>query len=507
MNHPTKTRFVRPVLALAVVLLCAVSMLAQAPATGPAREPISPSKVERKNKAPVSKDVLQVKLPKAYKTTLDNGVRVLIMEDHRLPLVTVSMQIKGAGAIFEPAATPGLASITAEMMREGTTTRTSKQLAEQLEELGATAMVSSGFGSPLAFASGSGLSDNIDEWFPILADVLLNPSFPKDELDKLKARAKVRLKQQRSMPFFLGMERFNRAVYGDHPAGVVAPTAEAIDGLTPEMLATWHAEKYCPQNAILGIAGDVKPAEIVGKLNRWLGAWKKTDYRPELPANPVAATARKVYLVDRPGSVQTTVYLGNIAIERRDPDYMSLELMNKIIGGGATGRFFMNLREEHGYTYGAYSGLMAGLFPGPWMGNSNVRTEVTEGALNEFFKEIKRIGAEPVPASELEEAKRAVVANFALSLESPSSLLGYAVQSELYGFPDDYWDTYPARLMAVTAADVQRVGAKYLNPDTMQVVTVGDGAKIKAIVEKYGPVETYNIEGKPVPAAQAAAGK
>ena len=507
MKHTMKTWIVLPVLALAVVLSCVAPLTAQTAAMGSQREPLSPSKVERKNKAPVNKEVLQVKLPKAYKATLDNGVRVLVMEDHRLPLVTVAMQIKGAGGIFEPAGMPGLASTAAEMMREGTTTRTSKQLSEQLDGLGASVFSSSGFGSLSASIGGSGFSDNLDEWFPILADVLLNPSFPKDELDKLKMRAKVRLKQQRSMPFFLGMERFNRAVYGDHPAAVVSATPESIDALTPEALSKWHAAKYCPQNAILGIAGDVKPQEIVAKLNRWLSEWKKSDYRPELPANPVAATSRTVYLVDRPGSVQTTVYLGNIAIDRRDPDYMPLVLMNKVIGGGATGRFFMNLREEHGYTYGAYSGLRADLFPGPWMANADVRTDVTEGAMTEFFKEVKRIGSEPVPAAELDEAKRAMVASFALSLETPQTLLSYALQSEIYGFPDDYWDTYPAKLMAVTAADVQRVGAKYLNPEALQVVTVGDSSKIKPIVEKYGAVQIFNLEGKPVAAGPPAGGK
>ncbi len=506
MKHTRKTWLTRRLSVLAVVLSCVAPMLAQG--RGPAQKPpISPSKVERKNKAPVNNEILQVHLPKPFRTTLNNGIRVLIMENHRLPLVAVSMQIQGAGGIFEPASVPGLANVTAEMMREGTATRTSKQLAEQLDELAASVSVMSSFGSPYATAYGSGLSDNLDKWFPIMADVLLNPAFPKEELEKLKARTKVRLKQQRSSPFFPAMERFNRAVYGKHPAGVVTTTAEVLDALTPDALAKWHAEKYCPQNAILGIAGDVNPSEIVPKLNQWFAAWQKTDYRPELPPNPVAATTRKVYLVDRPGSVQTSVLLGNIAVDRRDADYMALELMNKVIGGGTTGRFFMNLREEHGYTYGAYSGFDAGLFPGPWMGNGDVRTDVTEGALTEFFNEIKRIGTEPVPSTELEEAKRSMVASFALSLESPSSLLGYALESETYGFPDDYWDTYPAKLMAITAADVQRVGAKYLNPDAIQLVTVGDGSKIKSILEKYGPVETYNVEGKLVPATSSTPAK
>ena len=210
--------------------------------------------------------------------------------------------------------------------------------------------------------------------------------------------------------------------------------------------------------------------------------------------------------MDRPKSVQSFIVLGNIAIDRRDADYFPVTLMNRVIGGGVAGRFFLNLREVHGYTYGAYSSFQASKFAGPWSGSASVRTDVTDGALTEFFNEVKRIGTEPVGEKELGESKRSMIASFALSLESPSRLLSYAIESEVYGFPDNYWDAYPDKLMAVTAADVQRVGAKYLNPDAMQVVTVGDGSKIKSILEKYGPVETYNVDGKPAVAAQPAPG-
>ncbi len=491
MKH---TRIKPLLLLLAVVLWSLAPMLAQqAPQT---------SKVELKGKAPVSSEILKVTLPKPHKATLANGVRVVIIEDHRFPFVNASLMIEGAGPVFEPAGSPGLASLTAELMREGTKTRSSQQLAEQLDELGAMVNVSSDFGSPNATVMANGLSDNIAEWFPIVADVLLNPSFPNAELAKLKQRAKARLLQQRSTPQFLAIERFSRAVYGDHPAAVVSPTAASIDALTPEALAAWHGQHYCPQNAILGIAGDVNPAAFVAKLNQWLGNWKKTDYKPALPPNPASASARRAFLVDRPKSVQSFILLGNIAIDRRDADYFPVTLMNRIIGGGAAGRFFLNLREVHGYTYGAYSNFQATKFAGPWSGSASVRTDVTDGALTEFFNEIKRIGIEPVPGKEMDEAKRSLIASFALSLESPSRLLGYAIESELYGFPDTYWDTYPDKLMAVSAADVQRVGTKYLNPEAMQVVTVGDGTKIKSILEKYGPVETYNVDGKPATTAQ-----
>jgi predicted Zn-dependent peptidase len=314
----------------------------------------------------------------------------------------------------------------------------------------------------------------------------------------MKQRLKAQLRQQRANPNFLSNETFSRAVYGSHPASVVAATNESIDAITPEMLQKWHQDRYTPQNTVLGITGDVKATEIVPKLERMLASWKKTDLKEVLPPNPKPVAAKKVLLVDRPGSVQTTVVLGNIAIDRRDPDYIALNVTNQILGGGPAARLFLNLREEKGYTYGVYSSFTALKYPGPWRAGGDVRTEVTAGAMMEFFKEFQRIRDEKVPASELDEAKRAIVAGFALSLERPSELLGYAILRKIYGFPPDYWDNYPAQVMAVTADDIQRVARKYINPDNLQVVAVGDLTKIRPVMEKYGPVEVYNAEGKKV---------
>jgi zinc protease len=457
------------------------------------------SKVERKNRAPVSKDLLKVSLPRATEATLSNGVTVLIMENHRLPLISIQYNITAAGALFEPANTPGLASITAQMLREGTKTKTSVQIAEQSAQLGAEISASAGFGSSTTVVNASGLSDNFDQWFALTNDVLLNATFPADELNRLKQRLKAQLRQQRANPNFLSNERFSKAVYGSHPAASVSATNNSIDAITAEMLAKWHQERYAPQNTVLGITGDVKAAELVPKLEKALAAWKKTDLKELLPPNPKPATSKRVFLVDRPGSVQTTVALGNIAIDRRDPDYIALTVANHIIGGGPAARLFLNLREEKGYTYGVYSNFTALKYPGPWRAGGDVRTEVTEGAMTEFLKEFQRIRDEKVPASELDEAKRAIVAGFALSLEKPTELLGYAIVRKIYGFPPDYWDTYPAQIMAVTADDIQRVARKYINPENLQVVAVGDVNKIRPIMEKYGPVEVYDTEGAKKP--------
>jgi len=456
------------------------------------------SQVERKNRAPVSKDILRVKLPRATEKTLSNGLTVLIMENHRLPLISLQYNISDAGPLYEPAAIPGLASATAQMLTQGTKTKTSVQIAEQIAQLGASLNAASGFGSAVTVISASGLKDNFDQWFALANDVLLNPTFPADELNRLKQRQKAALRQQRTSPTFLSNETFSRVVYGTHPASRISATNESIDSFTTEALAKWHQDRYTPQNSILAIAGDVNPAELIPRLETMLAGWKKTDLKEVLPPNPKAATEKKIYLIDRPNSVQTSIMLGNIAVDRRDPDYIPLQVFNHILGGSGAARLFLNLREVHGYTYGVYSALTALKYPGPWRAYGDFRTEVTGGAMTEFFKEFQRIRDERVPASELDDAKRAIVASFALSLESNNDLLGYAIVRKIYGFPDDYWDTYPAKIMAITAADVQRVARKYLNPENLQVVAVGDLSKIKSVMEKYGSVEIYDTDGKKV---------
>ncbi len=458
----------------------------------------SVSRVERKNRAPVSREILQVKLPKPVEAKLKNGLTVLIVEDHRFPAVFVQLDLNGAGALFEPAELPGLANVTAQMLREGTRTRTSRQIAEEADRLGATLTASAGFGSGETVLSASGLSDNLDAWFSLATDLLLHPTFPSGELARLKQRLKVQLRQQRSGARFLANERFNRVVFGGHPAAVISPTPESIDALTPEALMKWHRERYAPQNAVLGIAGDVRAVELIPKLEQWLGSWQKGAVKEPLPPDPVPASARKIYLVDRPDSVQTTIVLGNIAIDRRSPDYIPMVVMNHILGGGPAARLFLNLREEKGYTYGVYSNFSALEYPGPWRAGADVRTEVTDGALAEFFSEIRGMREKRVADTELEESKRSVVAGFALSLERPMRLLGFALTRKIYDLPQDYWDTYPAKIMAVTVDDVQRVARKYLNPEAMQLVAVGDGRKIKPVLEKYGKVEVYDSRGKPV---------
>ena len=479
-----------------LALIFTMGLLPAQPPQDPGSKAIPISKVERKNKAPVSDEILRVKLPKPVEMKLPNGLTILVLEDHRLPLVTARLTILGAGALDDPADVPGLANVTAAMLDQGTGTRSSKQIAEQSDQLGATIGAQAPWGSETATFTASGLSDNASQWIPLASDILLHPSFPQDELNKLKQRMRIQLQQQRGTARFLMQERFNRAVYGSHPAAITSPTPEALEKITPAMLAEWHSTRYLPENAILGIAGDITPAEV-SKMFSPLADWMPGTGQASLPAATKPASGRRIFLVDRPGSVQTDVQIGNIAISRTDPDYIAMAVMDRIVGGGASARLFMNLREVHGYTYGAYSMLVARRYAGPWIAEGSMRTSATGGAMTEFMNEINRIRDQPVPEKELEENKRSIVAGFALTLERPTELLDYAIAIKVYHLPADYWDTYPAKIMATTAEQVERVARKYIVPDDLQIVAVGDAAKLKPVLDKYGTVQVFDTNGQP----------
>ena len=271
--------------------------------------------------------------------------------------------------------------------------------------------------------------------------------------------------------------------------------------MTPEMLQKFHSANYRPNNAIFAIVGDVKPAEIVSKLEKTFGAWPRADV-PRVNIPKVSETGpAKIYVINRVPSVQTNLLLGNLSIERTDPDYYALSVMNQVLGGGPSARLFLNLREDKGYTYGAYSGLSAFKYRGTLRANTEVRTEVTKGSMDELMYELKRLRDEKVPEEEFERAKRTIIGSFALQLEQPQTLLNNIITQKLYGLPSDYWDTYTQKIAAITPDDVQRVAKKYVDLGRLQVVAVGDAGKIADVLKQYGPVEIYDSEGNPVKSA------
>ncbi|HKC62101.1 MAG TPA: pitrilysin family protein [Pyrinomonadaceae bacterium] len=491
------TEFRQRLSAVLIILAFAVMPIAAQKGGAPPQQGQSVKGADIKGRAPVNHEILKVKLPKAEEATLSNGLRVILLESHRVPTFTMQMVVL-SGGLSDPADYHGLATFTAALLREGTQKRTSKDIAEQVDTIGATLAANAGLSSFTSTITTSGLVDNFDQALDIFSDVIRNPKFPQDEIEKYKQRQIAQIQFQRSIPQFLAAERFQRAIYGNHPAGLVVPPVESIKKITSADLARFHSTFYRPNNALLAIVGDVTLKEIMPKLEKAFGDWQKADVpETKIPAAPEQGTAR-IQLIDRPGSVQTVLQLGNLGIERTNPDYFAVLVMNQILGGGPAARLFLNLREDKGYTYGAYSQFGGSKFRGTVVSSSEVRTDVTEGAMHEFMYELKRIRDEKVSPTELENAKRAIVGSFALSLEQPNALLQNIVLQKLYNLPADYWDTYPQMVSAITADDVQRAAQKYVNLANLQIVAVGDASKARDVLTKYGSVEVYDTDGQPV---------
>ena len=485
----------------AVVLLAAFFAadagvgMGQGPTTSPVGQSTKGAVI--KGKAPVNKKLLKVNLPKAQEATLSNGLRVVLLESHKVPTFNMQMVVL-SGGLSDSSDYRGLASFTAALLRDGTTKRSSKDIAEQIDSLGGTIASGSGLSTLTSTVSTSGLIENLDQTLDIFADVVRNPTFPAGEVEKYKTRTLAQLQFQRSIPQFLAQEQFSRAIYGDHPAGLISPPVNSIKRLSSKDLADFHSSYYRPNNAVLAIVGDVTLKDVLPKIEKAFGDWQKADVpATTIPSAPSQAGSR-IFLIDRPGSVQTVLQLGTLGIERTNPDYFSLLLADRILGGGPAARLFLNLREDKGYTYGAYSNFSGSKFRGTWISSSEVRTDVTEGAMKEFMYELKRLRDEKVTAEELENAKRAIIGSFALSLEQPQSLLQNIITQKIYDLPADYWDAYPQKVAAVTAEDIQRVAQQYIDLGHLQIVAVGDASKTRTILAKYGTVEVYDAEGKPV---------
>ena len=489
---------IRSKIVAALMLVALVASLAFGQARpAPGQQPPTTKGTVIKGKAPVSKEVLKVKLPRAEEATLPNGLQVVVLTSPKVPTFNMQMVVL-SGGLSDAADYRGLAGFTANLLREGTTKRSSKDIAEQVDALGATLTANSGLASMITTVNSGGLVENLDQTLDLFADVIRNPTFPQAEVEKFKARTFAQLQFQRSIPQFLAQEQFSRAIYGNgHPASLVVPPAESIKKLSSKDLSEFHAKYYRPNNAILAIVGDVTMKDIMPKLEKAFGDWQKGDVpATTIPPAPAPGDAR-IVLIDRPGSVQTVLQLGTLGIERTNPDYFAVLLADKVLGGGPTGRLFLNLREDKGYTYGAYSNFGGTKFRGTWVSSSEVRIDVTEGAMDEFMKELKLLRDEKVPADELENAKRSIIGGFALSLEQPQALLTNVITQKLYNLPADYWDTYPQKVTAITADDVQRVAQKYIDLGHLQIVAVSDAAKAKEVLTKFGKVEVYDADGKP----------
>ncbi len=435
-----------------------------------------------------------IKIPREVETTLPNGLRIAIVEDRRLPLVSFRL-VFPAGDAHDPADLPGLLDMLTGLLTEGTESHTSKEIADEVARMGAT--LSSGASSDYTTVAASALSSFSDNMLGLLAEVALKPSFPEHEIELARQNTKESLRQQRAQPSFLSNEMVSRVIFGEHPYSKIAPTPASLDAIARDDLVRFHRATFIPNHSVLIVVGDVKADELLKRVERLFGGWKKGDtpgsHFPGLPRR----TGRSAYVIDRPGSAQSNLVIANAGIRRTSPDYFPMLLMHTVLGATASSRLFMNLREEKGYTYGAYSSLDARRTAGTFRVSAEVRTQVTGDSLREFFYELDRIRNEPVTDKELADAKSYLTGVFPIRLETQEGLIDQLVQIRMLDLPADYLETYRDRLQAVTTEQIREVAQKHVTPDQAAIIVVGDGGEVLEEVGKFtSEIEFYNTAGK-----------
>lgn len=490
MIKPISSRFAA--LALMAAGACAAPP-APAPA-GPAPQP-EPAAAAQGARPPEPLPARPIQFPAYTERQLPNGMSLLVVESHTLPLVSVEMYVRsGSGA--DPADRLGVASMVAAMLDKGTPTRTAVQISETLEGVGGT--FGAGADQDNLSLAINVLSDQMPLAFELLSDMMLRPTFPATELETVRGQQVAGLRAALGQPGTQAGRMFDRTVYGAaHPYGRRS-TVASVQSITRDDLVAWHRRHFVPANALLVVAGDVTPAQAEEMARRHFGGWTggaaPTD---EFPAAP-ARQAAEVLLIHRPGSVQSTIYVGHLGVGPESPDFYATQVLNMVLGASGDSRLERVLRGEHGWTYSARSRYQRLLGGGDFRASTEVRTAVTDSALSELLVQLRRIRDQSVPQAELEQAKGYLVASFPNTMETSLQAASRLAGVRLLGLPPEHLTQYPQRVAAVTAADVQRVARQYLHPDQSAIVVVGDATKILESIRGIAPVSVFDLEGNPV---------
>lgn len=424
-------------------------------------------------------------VPQITKKTLSNGLEIWVVPRQGLPRVDYVLALRGAGFAADAADKPGMAALLAGVLGEGTAKRDSRAIAEAAQSMG---------GEIGAASSHDGISINANaltskapQMLALLAEVARTPAYPDKEVALARGNALQALKAAEATPRFRAERALDRALFGEHAYARTRATAESINATTPELLRAEHAKRFRPERALLVIAGRVTPAEAIAQAEAAFGDWKAASVDAPADAVPVPATeAVARVLLERPGSVQSTVRIGAPGIATRAADQVPLRLASTIIGGSFSSRVNMNLREEKGYTYGASAGGRSYRDGGAIVGGADVRNEVTAAALKEFFAEYKRLGTELVGDAEMAMNKRFVAGSYLVGTQLQGAVARSLAGNWLVGLPSEFLGDYVPLVQKVSAEQVREIGRKYFAPERQSIVVVGDKAAIAEQLKEYG---------------------
>lgn len=430
--------------------------------------------------------------PKRTVRTLANGLQVVLAESHTFPKMSAQLFIRSGNASVAHRA-PGLAEITAKVIRTGTATRSSRQIEEELRRMGADLSVSAGADN--SAISVGGLAEFSEGILELMADLARNASFPEEQFERERRQKIEELRVERTTPAFLANERMRRVVFGDHRYAVIAPTENQVAAYQRVELEHFYQHHYAPANALLIAVGDFASEQIFVQIQRAFGSWNAEKPEVLISAVPPEAVGRHVHLVHLPGTVQTQVLVGNLSITRRDPDWFRAVLANSIYGGAFHSRLVMNIREQKGYTYSPRSGITALRQHGFFTVHAAVRNDVVAATLTEIFYEMDRMRALPVAPTELESAQSYLSGVFSLGVATQDGVLGQLSTVYLDQLPEDYLETYREKIRALTSGDVLAAARRHFDSANAQIVIVGDREQIAEQAALFGPVTEYAAHG------------
>ncbi len=432
-------------------------------------------------------------LPPIEKTKLSNGLEVWMVEQKELPIVSMNLVLK-TGSAGEPDDKTGVAGFTTGLLNTGTKTRSATEIANQLQSIGASFGAGSSWDS--TGISMQTLTRNLDKALDIYADVIVNPIFDAKEFETQRARSLVGLRQQKANPNAIANTVYNKVLYGSQPYGRDSTETE-IKSITRDDIVKYYESTFRPNNGVLIVVGDFNKATLKDSLEKKFADWKPGTVADAAVPNAEKLSGTGIYLVDRPDSAQSVVSIGHVGIERSNPDYFPVVVMNSILGGAFTSRINMNLREDKGYTYGARTSFAFRKGAGPFTAAADVQTAVTKESVAEFMKELKGIrGAIPVTQKELDYNKQSLIRRYPSGFETVGGISSQLAGIAVYGLSDSYFNDYIANINAVTIDDINRVAAKYLDPEKMAIVIVGDRKVIEPGLKELGfPITLMDTEG------------
>ncbi len=411
----------------------------------------------------------------ANKKILASGLTVLHSEKHNIPVVMVTMIVK-ASPLNEPKEKAGLANLVAELLDEGTKSRKSSEISEEIEFIGASLGASaSGDYTTITL---SVLKKDADKGFELFSDIILNPLFLQEELDRKRELIKGSLKQREEDPSFVAGRAFNKEVFGEHPyARLVEGSVETISAITREDLMMFHSKHYVPNNAILSVVGDVTPGDLNSLIKKYLGAWQLAEM-PEKQINPMPEEKTKKFIKIGKDVKQATIIIGHLGVSRDNPDYYALSVMNYILGGGGlSSRLMQKIRDDMGLAYDVHSFFMPNKEKGAFQAGAQTKNESANTVIAELLKQIEMIREEAVSDQELADAKSYLTGSFPRRLETSRKIADFLANVEFYNLGLDYAEKYPLYINAATKEDVLRVAKKYLDPENFVLIVVADQEK------------------------------